>query len=102
MTDARSEAHHGSPWRRVRECLFGLCTVWLVVQNTLLLIVALQHQPNTIELALAALQKAFVLLTPLWVIPAAALAGLALSAYLIRGAAGTRANSWEMEHGRTR
>lgn len=91
-----------SPWRRVRECAFGLCTVWLVVQNSLLLAVLLRREPDAITLAFDSLQKAFVLITPLWLIPAAAIAGLALATTLTRGAVARGADRWEMEHGRTR
>lgn len=102
MSDAPVPVRRESPWRRVRECAFGLCTLWLVVQNSLLLAVLLERQPGALSLAFDRLQKALVLLTPLWLIPAAALAGLALATTLTRGAVATGADRWEMDHGRTR
>lgn len=103
MSNAMPAVRRESPWRRVRECVFALCTLWLLVQNTLLLVVVFQRRPDSIALAFEALQKALVLMTPLWVLPAAGLCGLALTTYLARGAAADPgADNWEMQHGRSR
>lgn len=99
MNDVRRE----SPWRRVREGTFALCTLWLVVQNTLLLVMLLTHRRDAVGGALAALPHAFALVTPLWMIPFAGLCGVVLATALARGAASSHeARRWEVEHGRTR
>ncbi|MFN8587135.1 MAG: hypothetical protein U0704_04970 [Candidatus Eisenbacteria bacterium] len=99
MSDARRE----SPWRRVREWTFALCTLWLVVQNTLLLVMLLTHRSDAVGRALAALPHAFALVTPLWMIPCAGMCGLVLATALARGAAPSHeAGRWEVEHGRAR
>lgn len=98
-----NDARHEFPWRRVREAVFALCTLWLLVQNTLLLLLLLTHRGDAVDLALAAMVRAFALVTPLWTIPAAALCGLALATALARGAASSHeGRRWEVEHGRTR
>ncbi|MBI5168240.1 MAG: hypothetical protein HZA61_02005 [Candidatus Eisenbacteria bacterium] len=102
MSDRASSARRESPWRLARECAFGLCTAWLIVQNAVLLAVLVRWQPNALALAFESLQKALVLMLPLWLIPVAALAGLAIATTLTRGAVVRGAERWEMEHGRTR
>lgn len=102
MSDAGHTGRRESPWRFVRECVFGLCTLWLVVQNTLLLVALLRWEPNALSLAFDSLHKAFLLMSPLWVIPAAAVVGLTLTTTLTRDAAGDGAKRWETNDGRTR
>ncbi len=99
MSDARRE----SPWRRVRECGFALCTAWLVVQNALLIGLFVTHRDDAVATALTTLPKVAAALAPLWVIPFAALCGLAIVTTLARDAASSSgAGRWETEHGRTR
>ncbi len=102
MSDRAPVTRRESPWRFVRECAFGLCTLWLVVQNAVLLTVLLRREPDALVTAFESLQKALVLMMPLWLIPVAALAGLAIATTLTRSAGDRGADRWEMDHGRTR
>ena len=103
MSNAARITRRESPWRRLREWALALCTLWLLVQNTLLLGIVFLRRPDSIALAFEMLQKTLVMMTPLWVLLGAAWCGLALTNYLARGAAAaSSADNWEMDHGRTR
>jgi hypothetical protein len=59
-----------SPWRSARECALGVCAAWLLVQNVVLLIALLVAGPAAAWSLLAPLLGvAFVLMTPLWLVP---------------------------------
>jgi len=90
--------------RRAREIALALCAVWLVIQNSLLLVFLLRGRVPALVSALWALAGAALhLIGPLWVIGAASLVGWALSTSLARGNAGIRsAEEMEMEHERAR
>lgn len=96
------DAHSGSPWRALRECSLGICTAWLVIQNTVLLGLLVWHRPLSLAMLAEALGRTLLLMAPLCIIPAAILCGWAISTYLARGAAKPAARTWEMDHGRTR
>jgi hypothetical protein len=61
-------------WRPARECALGLCVAWLVVQNLALVIALLVGGPAAAWHTLApVIGAAFLLMTPLWLVPAALL-----------------------------
>jgi hypothetical protein len=90
--------------RRAREVAFALCTVWLVIQNCVLLAFVPWTQLPKVTTMLAALLKAAVLvLGPMWVIGSAAVLGWAFMTSLARDGNGAAAEqNWEMDHGRAR
>lgn len=99
MSDLRRE----SPWRRVRECAFALCTAWLVVQNAILIGLLVTRRSDAVMTAAVALPKFIAVMLPLWAIPLAAMCGLAIATTLARDAAWSHeARRWERNHGRTR
>jgi hypothetical protein len=66
--DARGQ---GAPWRPARECALWLCAAWLVVQNMALGIALLVGGPGAAwHLGAPLLGVAFVLMTPIWLVPA--------------------------------
>jgi hypothetical protein len=65
--DPRGE---GSRWRPARECALWLCLAWLVVQNMALGIALLVGGPGAAwHLGAPLLGVAFVLMTPMWLVP---------------------------------
>ena len=57
-------------WRPARECALGLCVAWLVVQNMALVIALLVGGPSAAWRTLTPmLGVAFLLMTPLWLVP---------------------------------
>lgn len=61
-------------WRPARECALGVCVAWLVVQNMALVIALLVGGPSAAWRTLTPmLGVAFLLMTPLWLIPVAVL-----------------------------
>ncbi len=57
--------------RRAFECALGLCAVWLLVQNVVIVIALLAGGPSAAAHTLAPLLVvALMLMTPLWLVPA--------------------------------
>jgi apolipoprotein N-acyltransferase len=72
-------------WRRWREAVFATCTIWLVMQNIVLLTVFAWGGPGDALAAGADLaRKAAVAGLPLMSILVAAVLGVALAAWLVQ------------------
>ena len=57
-------------WRSARECALGLCAAWLLVQNLVLVLALVLAGPAAPWSMLAPLLGvAFLLMTPLWLVP---------------------------------
>ena len=88
---SRDERRTG--WRRWRDLVLATCTVWLVIQNVLLLTLALWANPSRALAAGAAIARtAFTMGGHLVVLVLAVIMALALAAWLVQaprpGAAG--------------
>ena len=90
--------------RRAREVAFALCTLWLVMQNIVLLVfVPWNRLPETGAILTALVKTAVLVLGPMWILGSAALLGWAFMAWLTREPRATAAEiEWEMDHGRAR
>lgn len=90
--------------RRAREVAFALCTLWLVIQNCVLLaFVPWTRLPEATRMLTVTMKTAVLVLGPLWVLGSAALLGWALMTWLARDGRGASAgNDWEMDHGSAR
>jgi hypothetical protein len=83
MAMSRDERRTG--WRRWRDLVLATCTVWLVIQNVLLLTLALWANPSGALAAGAAVARtAFTLGGFLIVLGLAAIMALALAAWLVQ------------------
>jgi len=102
MADRNRPARPGL--RRAREVAFALCTLWLVIQNCVLLaFVPWGRLPEATRMLAVMLKTAVLVLGPLWILGSAALLGWALMTWLARDAREAAAgNEWEMDHGRAR
>lgn len=102
MADVKVEARPGL--RRAREVAFALCTLWLVIQNCVLLaFVPWTRLPEGGRMLSTVLKTAVLVLGPLWILGSAALLGWAFVTWLARDARGASAErEWEMHHGRAR
>ena len=70
-----NDANRRGALRSARECALGVCALWLVVQNIVLVAVFLTGGAGTSWSALLpALGLAFALMIPLWLVPIGALA----------------------------
>ena len=90
--------------RRARETAFALCTLWLVIQNCVLLaFVPWKHLPDAASVFTALVKAAVLVVGPLWILGSAALLGWTFMTWLARDARGTAAEAeWEIDHGRAR
>jgi hypothetical protein len=90
--------------RRAREAAFALCTLWLVLQNCLLLaLLAWNRLPNLASKFAAVLGTAALVLGPLWILGSAVVLGWALMTLLSRGSRDAECEGgWEKSHGRAR
>lgn len=88
--------------RRARETAFALCTLWLVIQNLVLLaFVPWKRLPEMATMIAAVLKTAVLVLGPLWIVGSAAVLGWAFMASLARDPRAAAADSeWETGHGR--
>ena len=87
---------------RVRETIFALCTVWLLIQNCVLLaFLPWKRLPEMSSMAWAVFKAAALVLGPLWVLGSAAVLGWAFTTWLARDAAAGDPE-WETHHGRAR
>lgn len=78
-SDART-----SPWRRWRDLAFATCTVWLVVQNVVLLALVVWGSPGSALAAGALIAKTAISVSgQLLVLALAVVLGLALAAWLV-------------------
>lgn len=76
-------------WRRWREVTLATCTVWLVIQNVVLLALVLRANPGGALAAGATIARtAFAVGGELIVLVLAAALGLALAAWLVQAPAG--------------
>ena len=93
---------YGGTLRRWREAAFALCTVWLVVQNVLLLsFVAWGHPVSALAAGAAIAKTAQAVATRVWMLAAAGVLALALAAYLVRAPdPGRETERAEVIHGR--
>ncbi len=90
----------GAGWRKVRDVAFAVCTLWLVIQNAMLLVYGLTRRPAPGWAAMVTLARDAVgVLAPLWMVACAAVLGWAFMTWLARG---VRAEEWEEGHGRAR
>ena len=86
---SREERRTG--WRRWRDLVLATCTVWLVIQNVLLLTLALWANPSRALAAGAAIARtAFTMGGHLVVLVLAVIMALALAAWLVQAPAATR------------
>lgn len=101
---ARTNANSRPGTRRALEVAFALCTLWLVVQNAVLLaFVPWQRLPETGAILTAVIKTAVLVLGPMWILGSAALLGWVFMTWLTREPRGTAAETeWEMDHGRAR
>lgn len=82
---------------------FALCTLWLVIQNCLLLaLVPWTRLPAATKMAAVTLKTAVLVLGPLWVLGSAAILGWALMNWLAREPRRAAETEWEVNHGRAR
>lgn len=90
--------------RRAREAALALCTLWLVIQNLVLLaFVPWTRMPEATTMLTAVLKTAVLVLGPLWVIGSAAVLGWAFMTSLARDDRGVAGEvQWESDHGRAR
>jgi hypothetical protein len=90
--------------RRARETALGLCALWLVIQNCVLLaFVPWKRLPETATILTALLKAAVLVLGPLWILGSAALLGWTFMTWLAREPHGAAAEAeWEIDHGRAR
>jgi hypothetical protein len=90
--------------RRARELVFALCTLWLVIQNLVLLaFVPWTRLPEATTMLTAVLKTAVLVLGPLWVLGSAAVLGWAFMTSLARDSRGVATEvHWESDHGRAR
>lgn len=102
MADAKVAARPGL--RRAREVAFALCTLWLVIQNCVLLaFVPWTRLPEAGRMLTTVLKTAVLVLGPLWILGSAALLAWAFVTWLARDARGASAErEWEMHHERAR
>jgi hypothetical protein len=90
--------------RRAREVAFALCTLWLVIQNCVLLaFLPWQRLPELTTMIAAVLKTAVLVLGPMWILGSAAVLGWAFMTSLARDPrAAAPEVEWEMDHGRAR
>lgn len=89
--------------RRARETALALCTLWLVIQNCVLLaFVPWKRLPEAGSVLTALVKAAVLVLGPLWVLGSAAVLGWAFMTWMARDARAEAAAEWEMDHGRAR
>lgn len=102
MADRNGFARPGL--RRAREVALALCTLWLVIQNCVLLaFVPWTRLPEATKMLATVLKTAVLVLGPLWILGSAALLGWALMTWLARDTRDAPAeNEWEMDHGSAR
>jgi len=80
-------------WRRWRDLVLATCTVWLVIQNALLLTLALWVNPSHALAAGAAIARtAFTIGGHLVVLVLAVIMALALAAWLVQAPAAVRSH----------
>ena len=101
---SRTMANTRPGLRRAREVIFAMCTLWLVIQNLVLLaFVPWTRMPEATTMLAAVLKTAVLVLGPLWVIGSAAVLGWAFMTSLARDNRGVAAEvHWESDHGRAR
>jgi hypothetical protein len=90
--------------RRAREAAFALCTLWLVLQNLVLLaLVPWARLPELVTRYAAILKTAALVLAPVWILGSLVVLGWALMTSLARGPRGADSGGgWERTHGRAR
>jgi hypothetical protein len=89
MAMSRDERRTG--WRRWRDLVLATCTVWLLIQNVLLLTLALWANPSRALAAGAAIARtAFTMGGHLVVLVLAVIMALALAAWLVQAPAAAR------------
>lgn len=90
--------------RHAREAAFALCTLWLVIQNCVLLaFVPWKRLPEAATVIAAVLKTAVLVLGPLWILGSAAVLGWAFMTALARDPRGASPDvEWEIHHGRAR
>ncbi len=89
--------------RRARETALAICTLWLVVQNCVLLaFVPWKRLPDAASIVAAVLKAAVLVLGPLWILGSAALLGWAFMTWMAREPQPAAATEWEIDHGRAR
>ena len=101
---AKASASSRPGLRRARETAFALCTLWLVIQNCVLLaFVPWTRLPEATTLLAAVLKTAVLVLGPLWILGSAAVLGWAFMTSLARDPrVASPETEWEMDHGRAR
>src|SRR5258706_15404585 len=91
INERRSIDSPAKPWRRWREAAFATCTVWLVLQNVaLLLLAAWGHPASALAVGTAFARTALTMSGQLLVLLLAAILGLALAAWLVHAPAETQ------------
>lgn len=90
--------------RRGLVAALGLCTMWLVIQNCVLLaFVPWSQVPDVLPIFTALFKAAALVVGPLWMLAVASLAGWTLLTWLIHEPRRAAADAnWEMDHGRAR
>lgn len=82
---------------------FALCTLWLVIENCLLLaFVPWTRLPEATKMAAVVLKTAVLVLGPLWIAGSAAILGWALMTWLAREPRDAAGTEWEIDHGSAR
>lgn len=97
MRDARKSNRAGGVF--VWLVVLGACTLWLAMQNTLLVLAALWIDPGTTRTLVTALVKAAAhVIAGFWTSPAAAVLGVAVATVvMLRAVSGPR--NGEARHG---
>jgi hypothetical protein len=90
--------------RRAREAAFALCTLWLVLQNCVLLaFLPWKRVPEAATMIAAVLKTAALVLGPMWILGSAAVLGWAFMTSLARDPhVAAHETEWETNHGRAR
>jgi hypothetical protein len=90
--------------RRAREAAFALCTLWLVLQNLVLMaLLPWSRLPELVTKNAAVLKTAVLVLGPVWILGSLAVLGWALMTSLVRATRGAEGGGgWERNHGRAR
>jgi len=88
--ERESSVTPAKPWRRWREAMFATCTVWLVLQNVVLLaVVAWGHPASALAAGAAIAKTAISLSARLLLVVMTVAMGFAFAAWLVHAPAAT-------------
>ena len=97
-----SDRHPGwYSWQRAREITLAVFTLWLIVQNLVLLaFVPWGRLGSALVVANAVLKAAFLVMAPLWILLGIAITGATAAAFVVKaGRPAPDARHCEVRHG---